>query len=289
MKKTATIANLPLRPSIGVSTSELKCLMALLRIEGYAATASKLGMEETVLRKEIHSTINALLGEGKKAKTEVEIKWSLYDWSTRRNWVPKKQNGYVEPAVIRELTDLLDMFFLELGLVTSNTEATGNEIRKQIGVMVEDYLLIAEAQAETSVRGNLDDHACIHILEVVTTFNMTVIQVLEAILGYPFKMESEGKPQSVEFYCHPILGGLTVSDYLFNHSDKRKVSQKPRSPSCKTNRVGQGISFEELANIYRTSRVTLANSFNKTLEGFRRKLKDRAGEYKDGLAEHRHY
>jgi hypothetical protein len=291
MKKISTTPEqvMPNKPSAGATNEELRFLMKLLKIEGYSSAAAKLGMDEAVLRKEVHTSVNSLLDKGRPVKTEVEVKWSLYDWSTRKNWIPKKQSGYVEPGVIKEITDLLDMFFLELALITEDTSISQAEIRKQIGVMVEDYLMIAQAQAETAVRGNLDDHACIHILEVATTFNMTVVQVLECVLGYPNKMESEEKPKTVEFYCHPLMGGLTVSDYIYTQAEKKKISQKPRSPSSKTNRVGQGISFEELANIYRTSRVTLANTFNKTMETFKRKLKGSAAEYREMLTEDRHY
>jgi hypothetical protein len=78
-------------------------------------------------------------------------------------------------------------------------------------------------------------------------------------------------------YCHPLLGGLTVSEYVFEERDAKRALQKPRSPSQDTNRSGKDISFEELANIYRTSRVTLSNIFTRILgelrEGIEQELK----------------
>ena len=83
---------------------------------------------------------------------------------------------------------------------------------------------------------------------------------------------TETQTQDAEMYCHTLLAGLTVTDYCFEHQPGKRILQKPRSPSPDTNRTGKEVSFEELANVFRTSRVTLSNVYNRTLEDIRRQI-----------------
>lgn len=242
----------------------IKCL-------GFKTWSNLIDKKEDDVRIDIVARINELVSKKEDKKINIDVEWSLIDWSSKKEWIQLDQPNYNNPEVIIEISELLHLFFLEI-MISTYKDMSLKESIEDIERLTNEYTELAKLKSEAALSEIIDPHACIHILEVMTTYNMTIIQFVDSLMGYPNKMDFETRPTKVDFVCHPAIGGLTVSEYIFNDDYKKRASQKPRSPSSKTNRVGQNISFEELSNIYRTSRVTLANMYNRTLSTFKKKL-----------------
>lgn len=204
-----------------------------------------------------------------KEQTGVAVRWSLWDWENSEEWMPRKQANYPWPKEIVRISEQLQLFFLEVGIYLNRDWSNIREAYETLGEVTLSYIDWAEAFVIPKMKATSNEHVMVHLYEVLTTYCMTLIQFYEFVSHYPHKMESETRPECVDMYCHPLIGGLTVTEYVFEERDAKRATQKPRSPSQDTNRSGKDISFEELANIYRTSRVTLSNIFSRILAELR--------------------
>lgn len=238
----------------------LRALLTEIKTYGFRAVSIRNGQEEEALRDSLTEKANLLfLGDG------VNVAWSIFDKSSNKDWLPRKDTDYSWPAEIHEISDLLHMYFIDVGLyLLENAETALDSVYSKLSHLVDEYLKRAETVFRRAIDKQDNDHICVHLYEVMTTFCLTIVELHETIT---LDNEEEG-----QLCCHPLLGGLTVANYCLESKAGLKNTQRSRAPSPLTNRTGKEVSFEELANVFRTSRVTLSNVYNRSLDSVRKKL-----------------
>lgn len=104
--------------------------------------------------------------------------------------------------------------------------------------------------AET-VEPDATAHQLVHLQELLATYLGTMTAFVDSVWGYPAQPDSFTRPEKVEFILHRELGGLL----RMRHEDGSNV-QQARVPYSAA-RVGPIPTYQELANIFRTSTVNL--------------------------------
>lgn len=245
--------------------AQFTALFQTLRELGWRGTAQKLGMKEVDLRTQLATHINSVC--------TTESGWALA-WSEEKALLVA---GYDTPEVISYLSDLIQMYAMEVGVYLELTPHVLAAKRRKIRDLTNSYLKLGEAAVTRAIHATKDAHQLVHIEEVATTFAMTMLQLVDTIQDYPTKPEFETRPTEQVFELHSQLGGLLESAYLFDDGNVVAGSvgtqRLRRRLTLDTDRRGRDVSFEELANVYRTSRVTISNILHRILSKMQRQLR----------------
>lgn len=209
----------------------------------------------------------------------VNIKWS------RRGWKDKAvEAGYRVPAgsdvldsggnFMQQLTYLLDSCLNEASTICETNMDADKKI-SELAILVKDYLNKGEELIKETTKPKLDWHQLVHIEELSNNYLRTLIQFFDALLQYPEQADFTTRPASIVMLLHPELCGLRTSKHILDSETAHQESRVPYSPP----RVGQEITYEEIANIYRTSRVNVRQAEIKRYPHMRARL----GGYEDEL------
>jgi hypothetical protein len=107
----------------------------------------------------------------------------------------------------------------------------------------------AEKLIVSSISQNLNDHQLIHAQELVKNCLSAIIAVADALLiEQPYEIRDE---QTLEL--HPDLCGLLLGLDAFGGHSRHQRDRVPYAPT----RVGREVTYEEIANLFRTSRVNI--------------------------------
>ncbi len=237
----------------------------LIKLKDYSETARMLGKSEEALRQELSSKSTMVFGDGLSG---INIEWSFLNKENNKAWLPKDDPDYKWPAAILKISDILHLYFIEVGLrILQMQEHPLEDIYAKLATVADEYLELARKVIENALQETNNDHVCVHLYEAYTTLCLTIVEFTESMTSDELLLDSKQ-----DLYCHPLLGGLTVVNYNLESKQGKRSTQKARAPSSGTNRTGKEVSFEELANVFRTSRVTLANVFNTTIDAMKRKV-----------------
>jgi hypothetical protein len=139
------------------------------------------------------------------------------------------------------------MYFEDLAI-----EVEGQSVESQTAaVPARMNLFLAEAESliVSAISKDVNDHQLIHLQELSKNCLGAVIAITEAFLLS--ESDEEAHEQILQF--HPELCGLLHDvDEFWGHSG-HQPKRAPYSPK----RVGLEVTYEEIANLFRTSRVNI--------------------------------
>jgi hypothetical protein len=189
--------------------------------------------------------------------TEIEVVWSQAGWTD-----VSRSNGYLFPPAVdflpgkdfvAQLTGLLENYLLEAQIILSKRGRSGAEIVAKLHKLTESSLDLAEKAVAASMGLSQDIHQYVHIHELSNNFLRTVTVLFDRLLGYPEQLSSVTRPKKETLQLHPELCGLLECAHILDVSSTHQGPRIPYAP----HRTGREITYEEIANLYRTSRVNI--------------------------------
>lgn len=204
----------------------------------------------------------------------IAITWSKDGWEDLA--IP---NGYIAPVgsellpganIIEKLTNYLDAYFYSTAKILDTK--SGEVALKAVQLETQSMLDILEVFVMDSIQTIEGHHQLVHLHELTNNVLRTVISFAECIYGYPDQLSSTTLPNNFEMNLHPDLCGLLFCAHILESS----THQGPRLPYA-PHRMGREITYEEIANLYRTSRVNIRRL---EIEKCRPKLKGRLRDFK---------
>lgn len=205
----------------------------------------------------------------------ISITWSRAGWEDLA-----VQNGYLPPVgsplligkdIIEKLTNYLDSYFYRIAkIIADNKIEDGLKLAK---VETDDSLDILEVFVLDSIQLIADHHQLVHLQELTNNVLRTIISFSECVYGYPDQLSSTTIPNNLELQLHPDLCGLLFCSHILEESSTHQGPRLPYAP----HRIGREITYEEIANLYRTSRVNIRRL---EIEKCRPKLKGKLRDFK---------
>jgi hypothetical protein len=225
---------------------------------GYGAYALQEGVKKGTIRASLMESMKPFL----MSTAGVRLTWE--------DWEVKEDALYQTPKCVSRVAELLELLYMRIALHHGEGLGT-DELIRRISRAAEKVMAVAEEVLEAEM-GHLNDaHQWVHVQEVFATFCTTVYQMTEAVLCYPDKPDYESQPADIEFTCSGKLGGLIIAPYIFTQGSERV--RPPTAVNPLTDRRGTEVSYEEIANIYRTTRVSISNIVKKGQALLFKKLK----------------
>lgn len=213
-------------------------------------------------------------GSCKSLSTVIEVVWSSNGWSD-----VSRLNGYIFPPpvdflrgadFVAQLTGILEDYLLEAQIVLNQSGASADVIVK-LSQLTKSALDLAERAVETSMTISQDMHQYVHIHELSNNFLRTITVFFDRLLGYPEQLSSVTRPKKETLNLHPELCGLLECAHILDVSSTHQGPRIPYAP----HRTGREITYEEIANLYRTSRVNIRRlEVDKCRSKLRTKLKN---------------
>ncbi len=118
-----------------------------------------------------------------------------------------------------------------------------------LNTLTERFLIEANDLIVSAVTKDLNQHQLIHLQEIIRNCLSSLIVFYDAVLS-----NTGGDHENdIILTLHPDLCGLLRSVDCFSDYSGHQQRRIPYSPS----RVGHEVTYEELANLFRTSRVNL--------------------------------
>jgi hypothetical protein len=207
-----------------------------------------------------------------KFNETITLNWSLKEWANN-----SKLFGYEPPVaaaefagdtLVDQLTRLMLRHFdgLAQELECSDRYFSPEVEAAKISTWANDLLSDVERLVISSITEDLNDHQLIHVQELAKNCVGAVIAIIEAL------MSTEENGQTLQL--HPELCGLLEDvDVFWGHAG-HQCFRVPYSPT----RVGHEVTYEEIANVFRTSRVNILRIEH---EGCFRKLRFRLLRFRD--------
>jgi hypothetical protein len=163
--------------------------------------------------------------------------------------------------LVEQLTLLMMRHFDSLAI-----EIEGQSVESQTATVparMKRFLDEAESLIVSAIGKELNDHQLIHLQELAKNCLGAMMAVVDALLiEKPFeRMTGEQTLQ-----MHPGLCGLLCDVDAFGGHSNHQLPRVPYAPS----RTGHEVTYEEIANLFRTSRVTIREIVHK---GYFRKLR----------------
>lgn len=212
--------------------------------------------------------------EGKDLATIIEVVWSKNGWND-----VSRLNGYVFPPpvdflrgdnFVKQLTGILEDYLLDAQIVLNGRAETGDVIPK-LSQLTKAALDLAERAVGASMQLSQDMHQYVHIHELSNNFLRTITVLFDRLLGYPEQLSSVTRPKKETLLLHPDLCGLLECAHILDVSSTHQGPRIPYAP----HRTGREITYEEIANLYRTSRVNIRRlEVDKCRSKLRTKLKN---------------
>lgn len=237
-----TAALLPSTKSV-MSETRMLSLFEFMRRHGIESGLVKFGLSGDWLKQFCERNAQAV-------KDTVIMRW-------RSRWT-EHDPLYKDPVLALRLSEHLQIMAME-GFVRvkpgQHPDLQENAILAIVKKTVEsaEQHIVAAAEA-----ADADMHQQVHIQALSATFFETINLLLDAWLDYPTKLATDTRPDYVEFDCAEDISGLIVATYDFDTKRSRSVKE-PSPLGKKVDRRGKEVSFEEIAQIFRVSRVTVAN------------------------------
>ena len=242
-----------------------------LREHGFRQAGEILGTDEQTLRKELWSFVQSKLA----ADEGISLSWTT-DGVGAAHQIPEE---------ISRISDLLHIYacecflFVEQSHTTRHQEANSEKsVHPNIAHVVDltdAYLAQVMICVATAVQPAEDTaetrHREVHITEVVSTFCGTVILLLEQILNSSQEPGSDTPAPMHTFALHPVAGGLIEMADQFagtEVSGPRPVHRQKMD----IDRAGVGISFDELANVYRVSPISVSKLLDRVTARIKAKI-----------------
>jgi hypothetical protein len=196
-------------------------------------------------------------------------------------WQDRPQPTYVPPPgsrllpykgdLIHQLTHFLANCVDQMAEAISQGQGGDPHVTIQkLGGIIQNHLDLAELAAKDSLENTLTVHQAIHVLDASNNFSRTLISLFEAINHHPEQQDMDTRPETWEISCHPKLCGVIRSRHLI---EPDSAQQQPRVPYCPV-RTGQEVTFDELANLIRTSRVNIRRLVTALYPKLRRQLRE---------------
>jgi len=208
--------------------------------------------------------------------TCLEVKWCRSGWSD-----VSRQNGYVFPPAVdflpgrnfvEQLTGLLESYIVDCQAVLRAPSKSGIEATiSAVGRLTRQVLKKGEESVNASMNLASDIHQYVHIHELSNNFLRTVTVLCDRMLSYPEQLSSVTRPKKETLQLHPELCGLLECAHILDVSSTHQGPRIPYAP----HRTGREITYEEIANLYRTSRVNIRRlEVDKCRSKLRAKLKN---------------
>jgi hypothetical protein len=208
--------------------------------------------------------------------TCLEVKWSTAGWSD-----VSRQNGYIFPPAVdflpgkdfvEQLTGLIESYLVDCQEILRPSSKAGiEETITAVGRLTRQVLKKGEEAVKASMNLASDIHQYVHIHELSNNFLRTVTVLCDRMLGYPEQLSSVTRPKKETLQLHPELCGLLECAHILDVSSTHQGPRIPYAP----HRTGREITYEEIANLYRTSRVNIRRlEVDKCRSKLRAKLKN---------------
>ena len=199
--------------------------------------------------------------ENFQTASNIRIVWSSDGWKDMAI-----QNGYTYPAPVSalpgknfvdQLTGLLERYVVDCEctlrkLDFPNRENITETIQK-LGAITRAAIDTAENAVKEAISTSSDPHQYVHIHEVANNLLRTIIVIYDRLTGYPEQLSSVTRPKEETLILHPELCGLLECDHILSPASTHQGPRIPYAP----HRTGKEITYEEIANLYRTSRVNI--------------------------------
>lgn len=191
--------------------------------------------------------------------TRIKLIWSKSGWDDI-----SRENGYIYPPpvpylpgenFVEQLCQILERYILDCETLLNGFPVKATTEEKILGITAKTYAVLDDAQKaiQDAVALASDIHQYVHIHEVSNNALRTIIVVCDRILGYPEQPSSVTRPKEETILLHPELCGLLECDHILSPASTHQGPRIPYSP----HRTGREITYEEIANLYRTSRVSI--------------------------------
>jgi hypothetical protein len=210
----------------------------------------------------------------KDVPTTIEVIWSSLGWDD-----VSRLNGYTFPPsvdflrgndFVAQLTGVLEDYLLEAQIILQKDNTPAKNIA-ELSKLTKSTLDLAERAVETSMQLSQDMHQYVHIHELSNNFLRTITVLFDRLLGYPEQLSSVTRPKKETLHLHPELCGLLECAHILDVSSTHQGPRIPYAP----HRTGREITYEEIANLYRTSRVNIRRlEVDKCRSKLRTKLKN---------------
>lgn len=207
-----------------------------LRSLGFAKVATKHGLGVDTLKSRLYFELL------KPTHTGISLSWSVWR---------DVDALYEAPEVVSRMSELLEVTTLECAWLSQ--VKTGNDVFVSVRACIEASLCIVESWANEVLHFS-NMHKVLHILECFGNFQMAVIELFDSICDFPLKMDCESRPATQLHFAYDLVGPVR-SNYIFADS---RYSKEPGLATKYVDRRGSEVSFEELASLYRTSRVSMS-------------------------------
>jgi len=199
-------------------------------------------------------------------------------WSKKRWKDLAIKNGYTNPVgagtlpgcdFVNKLSLLLNDYLDTCSSVLDTN--TGDAAIKKLSAVTEEYLNIGDAFTQSSIELVTDTHQLVHIQELSYNFLRTILVIFDRLLGSPDQLSSTTRPKNEVYQLHPDLCGLVECGHILETTSTHQGPRIPYAP----HRTGREITYEEIANLFRTSRVNIRRlEVEKCRPKLRSKLKD---------------
>lgn len=221
---------------------------ARLRERGFHGMSQSLGCSETTLRRELEQFVNSRVSD------LLVLQWT--------GDPPPPDPKYTAPPAILLVSDLVDIYALDARLGRSwDGDNLTEAVDAGLGDLTNVYLERSAAVFAAAVEALGDDsiktqHEHVHLSEVLHTCGSTVLQLFEAMKGKTPPDDRKWRDGKIWFEMNRHFGGLIDSPDLVSDLDPMEKKTSRRLPPT-THRSGGNISYDEIANVYRISRVTV--------------------------------
>lgn len=200
-------------------------------------------------------------------------------WSKKRWKDVATKNGYQQPLgastlpgenFVDKLSGLLGAYLNAAAELLESK--SGDAAVRELSVLTDSYLDKGDKFVQDSILLASEPHQFVHIQELSNNFLRTVLVIFDRLLGCPEQLSSTTRPQNELFQLHPDLCGLLECGHVLEVTSTHQGPRVPYSP----HRIGREITYEEIANLYRTSRVNIRRL---EVEKCRPKLRGRLREF----------